>query len=84
MAGGQDHRLEQILLIVDALADRVSDTGASLQAGCRLCVMLCAPGCAGGGGAGKGGGRIILVWSTHGKGTMTLAHKMRVDIVDHE
>ncbi|CAJ1351801.1 unnamed protein product, partial [Effrenium voratum] len=28
----QDHRLEQILLIVDALADRVSDTGASLQA----------------------------------------------------
>ena len=28
----QDQRLEQILTIVDALADKVSDTGASVQA----------------------------------------------------
>lgn len=27
----EDQRLEQILTIVDALADRVSDTGASVQ-----------------------------------------------------
>ena len=31
----EDQRLEQILTIVDALADRVSDTGASVQVGMR-------------------------------------------------